>query len=612
MTAVLDLGCIDDDPANADWLLTINRAAAAAAIAEKAEKPDAAAFLLIRARNDKGKWRYLLQKRNDGTWGLPGGGLHPGEDPWEGAVREATEEMGKLPQLSRVMTIEREISKSSVVADLVKVGPEGYIHGYICVRPPCGKPGDEITHPDHGHGRITGTDFAKIPDLNSRSGERSARLMTAEFDDGFKTMLNGEVQPPSHGSVAPLAADPPPWMQKARDRARELDDEIEKERNPGGFTPRGDALRKEQSDILYGDPWRRDDDPGREGLESKVFESGIPDGVNRRAMLLASGKVYRAHLAAENGIDSVAADQAMTGELKNALSGRRVAMRVTNSGLDKILSSGAFKTQFETNRSKGLKSNDARIKLESAQFGYPETLNPSLRPVYAYMDEGHDRPAGSGTKYLGDFGTDSLSMFGTTQVVFKDEVKNRTTFNIGDSMDNQYASLPSRLTDPQPGSFAAFGKSDGGMVNPGVLKNMNRDYNGSDFRSHSFIEAQVHSPDGKSRPLTTDDIDHVIFPGMPPAAIRSQLAEKNIPWTVSNAKTIAKAGTQEEKDHTLEMYQQDLQSASNRISWVTSYGEEYQEKYGKEWSGLDELPKIQKIADQLQENIGVLQQAGAV
>lgn len=25
------------------------------------------------------------------------------------------------------------------VADLVKVGPEGYIHGYICVRPPCGK-----------------------------------------------------------------------------------------------------------------------------------------------------------------------------------------------------------------------------------------------------------------------------------------------------------------------------------------------------------------------------------------------------------------------------------------------------------------------------------------
>jgi hypothetical protein len=25
------------------------------------------------------------------------------------------------------------------LADLVKVGPEGYIHGYICVRPPCGE-----------------------------------------------------------------------------------------------------------------------------------------------------------------------------------------------------------------------------------------------------------------------------------------------------------------------------------------------------------------------------------------------------------------------------------------------------------------------------------------
>ena len=42
---------------------------------------------------------------------------------------------------------------------LVKVGAEGYIHGYICVRPPCGnkqpasldKDTGEVTHPDAGH-----------------------------------------------------------------------------------------------------------------------------------------------------------------------------------------------------------------------------------------------------------------------------------------------------------------------------------------------------------------------------------------------------------------------------------------------------------------------------
>jgi hypothetical protein len=36
-----------------------------------------------------------------------------------------------------------------------KVGKEGYIHGWICVRPPCGEVGDDITHPEYGPGQIT-------------------------------------------------------------------------------------------------------------------------------------------------------------------------------------------------------------------------------------------------------------------------------------------------------------------------------------------------------------------------------------------------------------------------------------------------------------------------
>jgi hypothetical protein len=39
-----------------------------------------------------------------------------------------------------------------------KVGAEGYIHGYICVRPPCGKVGDAVDHPAHGPGVITAVD----------------------------------------------------------------------------------------------------------------------------------------------------------------------------------------------------------------------------------------------------------------------------------------------------------------------------------------------------------------------------------------------------------------------------------------------------------------------
>jgi 8-oxo-dGTP pyrophosphatase MutT (NUDIX family)/2'-5' RNA ligase len=62
-----------------------------------ADDPTRVAFLLIRARNGEGKWRYLLQKRDDETWGLPGGKCHEGELPWAAAVREASEELGDLP-----------------------------------------------------------------------------------------------------------------------------------------------------------------------------------------------------------------------------------------------------------------------------------------------------------------------------------------------------------------------------------------------------------------------------------------------------------------------------------------------------------------------------------
>ncbi len=34
-----------------------------------------------------------------GVWAIPGGGLEEGETPWEGAVREAHEEVGFLPPI---------------------------------------------------------------------------------------------------------------------------------------------------------------------------------------------------------------------------------------------------------------------------------------------------------------------------------------------------------------------------------------------------------------------------------------------------------------------------------------------------------------------------------
>src|ERR1017187_1484679 len=65
--------------------------------AKAADDESRLAWLLLRARDEDGKWRFLLQQRPDGTWGMPGGKPHVGEDSWAAALRETEEEIGQFP-----------------------------------------------------------------------------------------------------------------------------------------------------------------------------------------------------------------------------------------------------------------------------------------------------------------------------------------------------------------------------------------------------------------------------------------------------------------------------------------------------------------------------------
>jgi predicted NUDIX family NTP pyrophosphohydrolase len=50
---------------------------------------------------EDGSWRYFLARRSEwchqgGCWAIPGGALHQGEEPIEGALREFVEEIGDV------------------------------------------------------------------------------------------------------------------------------------------------------------------------------------------------------------------------------------------------------------------------------------------------------------------------------------------------------------------------------------------------------------------------------------------------------------------------------------------------------------------------------------
>ena len=392
-------------------------------------------------------------------------------------------------------------------------------------------------------------------------------------------------RPAAMKSVVPVSDDPPDELLDAMDKLDRLKDEA-RQLNRAGRREEGYAKEQEAGNIEYGIDWSRENptDDGNlipDSVPGIAKKAGLSNTGIYKASLLHENRQYRKDLAEENNLTLEEADRRMARELKSIAENGHVASRVTNAGLEHILDDNAFKTQFETNRSKALKANDIRAEHESAWFGYPEDLEPSLRPFYGYItDGGPDRPVGVGTKDWFGFNTDQLSSCGTTQVIFKDGIKSRTSMNVGDSLNAKEGSMPSPMLDPDARSYAAYdeGKPDPhggfgrtykhGLANATGLRGMNRDYTGGDFRQHTFVEAQIHSPDGANRPATPADIDHVLFDSPPPASLRAKLDAKGIPWKVWNAHAIAKSGTPEEKARALEVTNQDIEHADDQLKFM--------------------------------------------
>lgn len=213
----------------------------------------------------------------------------------------------------------------------------------------------------------------------------------------------------------------------------------------------------------------------------------------------------------------------MAQKAKQAFAGRQVATRVTPAGLSKILEDGRFRTVFDPAiRSRGLNNTDARARYEQMTWGYGWDTDPSLRPVYGYL-------AGPVRHAAKDSFDEALSQYGRIEVRLKDSaVRHRTTAMFGDSLDMRHSGRPSQVDNPEGWAWT-YANPHGLLTNRLSTTDRPSPDDPAFLGSSGYIEAQVHGG------VTVGDIESVVFPSAPSAALKQALAQAGIPWQVVKA-----------------------------------------------------------------------------
>lgn len=229
--------------------------------------------------------------------------------------------------------------------------------------------------------------------------------------------------------------------------------------------------------------------------------------------------------------------QSLLDQMQEIALGNNVSLTMSSGRLKKFIEEDHYRTAFETTLSgKGASRQvylDARDEFEFNKMGIPTNTKDSERPIYGVIGRS------SGEKTYGD-----------TQVIFKDDVKHRTTATIGDSLDAGHVGVH-WLQDYADGkvSIDDLFETHGRMF-MGILGNNNR--SGSTFEWHNeknrpvaewgaikgysgkadireiaeygYIETQIHGG------LKLSDVATIVIPSPTsiPKATQAMLADKGI------------------------------------------------------------------------------------
>lgn len=217
-----------------------------------------------------------------------------------------------------------------------------------------------------------------------------------------------------------------------------------------------------------------------------------------------------------------------------------IRMRVHTSDLESILDSG-FKTQLETKSSGGAYNPSLRKEATAKLFNLsPKEINdlkPSEFEKYGYLWDTRDKEPESNI----------LDQYGNTKIIFKKEIRDRTTYFHGDSLGikgslSQELNRPAKLGAPNPSylrSMWKFKANDGSRMKQKLWRDPSRKLSDDYTNINQFLqdpsrfynEAQIHGP------LAKNDIKLMIIPKDElTKSLKQKLEQKGIKYKVIGGK----------------------------------------------------------------------------
>jgi hypothetical protein len=193
-----------------------------------------------------------------------------------------------------------------------------------------------------------------------------------------------------------------------------------------------------------------------------------------------------------------------------------VSVMMEEEVIDSILDDGEIKSIFGLSEgAKGREYVEHRLVYERAAFGYDQNTPIGVRPV-----SGTVFPKSSNNQAVVGFGTG----YGSTQIVLNDDVKSRTTFTIGDSLDKFQRPTKYGGKVPRTLDLGRVAQSNSNANKKGI-----NIFEEKGFNSFDYIETQVHGG------IKLSDINKIVFHSpmyIDMEATTNRLNDMGIGWEV--------------------------------------------------------------------------------